>query len=663
MSSLQLYLRESRRRLSDLDTWTLQLYEGSDVAASIAAALQGLRRDAGFMGIAPIVLLVGALEDFFSGIRETGGTFSLARLRLVQSCLSSLKEGLDALESEGSCQMDAVDGLVQTLGVAAVQDSFAIKGGIAQERERGWYAAEPAAGGFWGASMEVSAERLSSLFRSFDMVLSRQVQLQASMDGLTEKLGAGELDSLRQVHWPLVMEGMESLSDCILALQEQLTALQHLPLQGVLEEVSEWAAGEARELGKKVQIEVPAVDIHMDGQILRRLPGILMSLVGMVMRYGIEDAEERLTLGKSEAGRLWILARSWESRVVLTIQDDGRGMGVETVTWQDLSGFLHTRELSADETGWDGLSAVLHEVDRLGGSLRIGSQQQGSFIEMTLPISLSFREGVCVRAGGRRLVVLAHYIQEILTVDRAHILQSNGSRQFVLRGELVPVYNLAMLLDKRLAEGQSLHRCTLMVILYLDKRWALEVDELLYRKTVLAKSLPPLLRNLEALQGLVLDGTERLIPIVHIPSILPRFQQLDDYTIRSFEVSSRRRLYSVLVVEDSAGTSLIERLLLEQAGYRVDTAGDGIEALDMLKSRHYDLVVTDIHMPRMDGFVLIKNLRRMDGYQDVPVVVVSAVTEEGMMERVVLAGGQAFISKPHFQRERLVSIVEGLLHG
>ncbi len=663
MSSRQMYLGESRRRLSDLDSWVLLLYEGSDVAAAIATALQGLRRDAGFMGIAPIERLVGALEGFFSGIRETGGAFTLARLHLVQSCLAALKEGLDALELEGNCRMDGVDGLVQALGVATVQDSFAIKGGSAQPGEGDWYAAEPATSGCCGASMEVSAERLSSLFRSFDMVLSRQVQLQASMDSLAEKLAAGELEPLRQVHWPLVVEGMTALKDGTLALQEQLTALQHLPLQGVLDEVSAWAAGEAGALGKRVQIEIPAVDIQMDGQILQRLPGILMRLIGMVMRYGLEDAEERLALGKPDAGRLSVLAHSRESCVVLTIEDDGRGMDMKAVTEQDLNGFVHTQEPSAGVTVWDGLSAVLHEVDRLGGSLRIASQQHGSSIEMFLPTSLSFREGVCVRAGGRRLVVLAHYVQEILTVDRTCILQSSGSRQFVLHGELVSVYNLAMLLDKRLAEGQAAQRCILMVVRYLGKRWALEVDELLYHKTVLAKPLPPLLRNLEVLQGLVLDGAERLIPIIHIPSILPRFQQLDDYTIRSFEVSSRRRLYSVLVVEDSAGTSLIERLLLERAGYRVDAAGDGIEALDMLKSRHYDLVVTDIHMPRMDGLVLIKNLRRMDGYQDVPVVVVSAVTEEGMMERVALAGGQAFISKPHFQRERLVSLVEDLLHG
>lgn len=678
LMSSKTYLQETQSHVSHLEVWIGRLYDGDNVIEDIIQAFQGLRRIASFVKVEPVQRLSRALGDFFVAIKDGNNKFNFFRFQLVKICLTSLKDCLQLWETSGFCQIPNLNELIQTLNIATIQDNFEIRRGETSLMEVEKVDETSSVREY----IQVPVKQLEDLFRSFDNILNEHLQVESSFISLERQVAEGSLDP--KLYWPMIREGFTLLKDNTHSLQEQVIALQHQPLQHVLDEIFLWAAVEINKLGKEIQLEIHPSDIRMNEEILRGLPKILIPVLARAIHYGIEEPQIRLARGKGAEGHISLNVRQQASRVIITIQDDGCGIDLDGIRSRILELGLATTQqirvmsdqelyrflfMPAFSQGWlwkedIGLSVVLKGIDQLRGTLYINNKKnQGSSVEIVLPTSLLFQDGICLQVGSRRIIVLAHYVEEILVIDEGQIVHSNAQRYFSFHEHIIPVYNLAMLLDRATPEKKGSSGRRIMIVVYLGKRWGLEIDDLLYHKTILSKPLPPLLKKVDILQGLIQDDNQRLVPIIHIPSVLSRFQRLEEYTIRSFEVNNIRKQYRILVVEDSITTSKIEHMILMGEGYQVDIAGDGIEAMEMLKSKHYDLVLTDIHMPRMDGFVLIKNIRRMENYQDVPVVVVSSSNEDDVENQVASIGGQAFIYKPHFQREGLVSLLGDLLHG
>ena len=183
----------------------------------------------------------------------------------------------------------------------------------------------------------------------------------------------------------------------------------------------------------------------------------------------------------------------------------------------------------------------------------------------------------------------------------------------------------------------------------------------MHYKTVVIKPVPNLLKSFEGLQGLVFDENYRIIPVLNIPNCMQRFTSVNSYDVKELEVKKSRKIYSVLVVDDSHTTRNIEKIILESENYKVATACDGIEALEKLKSYNFDLVITDIKMPRMDGFDLLHNIRHTENLKDIPVIIISSVYENDTAEKVKQLGAQGYIVKSDFERENLIAKAKELL--
>ena len=188
-------------------------------------------------------------------------------------------------------------------------------------------------------------------------------------------------------------------------------------------------------------------------------------------------------------------------------------------------------------------------------------------------------------------------------------------------------------------------------------------DEILYYKTVVIKPLPHLMKKVQGLQGVVFDENYKIIPVLNIPNCIRRFKSVSIYSEKNFQVQKAPKIYSALVVDDSHTTRNIEKIILESENYAVDTACDGIEALEKLKTRHFDLVITDIKMPRMDGFVLLHNMRHSEEFKNIPVIVISSVFENDTEEKVRKMGAQGYIVKSDFERENLIQKAREILNG
>ena len=190
---------------------------------------------------------------------------------------------------------------------------------------------------------------------------------------------------------------------------------------------------------------------------------------------------------------------------------------------------------------------------------------------------------------------------------------------------------------------------------------AVAIDSVLEYATLIFKSLPKNLGGLGYIQGIVFDESYNIVTILHMPALIERSKRLTDIDLKVRYAGGRKMDRCVLVVDDSLNSREIQKSILEAAGYGVVMSGDGIEALEKLHSQEVHLIVSDIDMPRMDGFTLIENVKRDESLRRIPVVVVSNYDDAESSERALKLGAASYIVKSDFDRTNLVEVVDRLI--
>ena len=221
------------------------------------------------------------------------------------------------------------------------------------------------------------------------------------------------------------------------------------------------------------------------------------------------------------------------------------------------------------------------------------------------------------------------------------------------RVRLIPIYSLSSLLPGQ-QESHDQVIDTILITEYSGQEIGIIVDHVQKFLTLTNNPLPAAFADFPILQGIAFDEKYDMIPILYVPEILKRFRSLRGYDIKKFEANTRRKMFRILVVDDSEITRQIESNILSEDNAFIDQACDGIKALEMAREKQYDLIVTDDKMPRMNGQILLDNLRRMENYAQIPVVVMATHPIEK---------ADAFVSKSDFTRTDLVHTVKELLHG
>ena len=327
-----------------------------------------------------------------------------------------------------------------------------------------------------------------------------------------------------------------------------------------------------------------------------------------------------------------------------------------------VSGFSTASKQSMISGRGVGLDSVRTSMDKLKGRIRVRStKNQGSTFELSLPLSLATQEGLFLQSGGTKFLVLSHYVTEIITEADSELIQLQHGTFLPLRNDLLPVYDASLILGKKGIKQKNKGKNSIVVVEYLEKRIGIMVDNIVNYMTVVVKPLPNVLKKFSAVQGVVFDENYNIIPLIHVPDLMHRMNALKEYEVKSFEVDHSKPEYFVLVADDSHTTRQIEKIILEAEGYNVTIACDGIDALEKLKNQRFDILITDIKMPRMDGIVLIENIRRMELTKNLPVIVISSVFEEETLAKVKEAGAQGYIVKSDFERGNLVAKVKELL--
>ncbi|HAH61276.1 MAG TPA: hypothetical protein DCL73_04185 [Treponema sp.] len=694
------FIAETNEHIDTINDCVISLRNdagNSDMIASVLRELHTVKGTSRMMGYPSLEQLAHGLEDVFKGIQQ--GKYKLNDQIVQLSFLTGdcVRRGLSHIHEDGTDDVD-VSAFLKVFAKAAAGELFSTD--MIEDRNN----QETAAGESSGenetdtrslgniTTIRVSIERINMIIQSFDNLITRQFRLKHQLEELKlfeQSLGSGDKNtgitgikhSVRRIR-KQIEEDLSLMENSVLNTQHLVLDLRMLPLDMLFSPLKKTIESEALALGKDVTFDIPQTDSMLDKIILEQLNDVLLHLVRNSIDHGIESPEERRALGKNPQGLISVHTRQIASYVVITVADDGNGIRYDKVRdkaagmfpeqakaiaemderglqqYLFLSGFSTREETTALSGRGVGLDIVRTSMEKIKGKIRLRSKlHEGTEFELTIPLSLATQQGLFVYAGERKFLIPSHYITEITAVSAERFIDMQNQTVITVHDQLIPVYYLSSILGGAKTETAS----SVIVVEYLEKQLAVVVDRIEQYVNVVVKPLPPLMRDFGALEGIVFDENYAIIPILHIPEIMSRLRTLPAYDIKKYEAKNERRIYTVLVVDDSNTTRQIEKTIFEASGYQVETAVDGIDALDKMRARHMDAVVTDIKMPRMDGLVLVNNIRRLEEYADTPVIIVSAVYDPEVKAQFMDAGVQAFIVKSDFQRGNLVQAVKELL--
>jgi len=495
--------------------------------------------------------------------------------------------------------------------------------------------------------------------------------------------GPDQAAAARRLHRHLVHD-RRVLHAAVEALQESLLPMRLVPASSVLEPLPPMVAEMARARGKEIDFVAQGQDLRVDRKVLQAVKDPLLHLVRNAVDHGLEPAEERLRRGKARRGRLRVSFRPQEERAIeLRVEDDGAGIDEAALRAAAVRGHhlspesaealsssearalafvsgLSTSPVVSDLSGHGlGMAIVRDRVEQLGGRVALDTAAgNGTTVRIVLPASIATFRGLLVRAGDQPYLVPIESVRRVLRVrpeDRATI----GGRHFLREGAAaMPAARLDALLG--LDTAPSGEAPIGLVLSAGEEEAALLVHELLGEREVLLKELRPPLGRVRYVSGAGRLGHGELALILRPADLLRGAQEVLSAPERPRGTAPAAPA-SILVVDDSITTRSMERNLLEAAGFQVQVAADGLEAWAALRAGAFDLVVSDVDMPRLNGFDLTARIRADARLAAVPVVLVTALESREDKERGIEVGANAYVIKSGFDQSHLLEIIQRLL--
>jgi two-component system chemotaxis sensor kinase CheA len=444
----------------------------------------------------------------------------------------------------------------------------------------------------------------------------------------------------------------------------------------------------ARDEGKELDFRVSGLEVEADRMVLQALKDPLMHILCNAVGHGLETPEERQSSGKNTIGHVTLHLETMGNRLRIVVEDDGRGIDAGQVAEAAVRrGFLSEAEAATAapdelirlifEPGFStsrlvtglagrgmGLSVVHEAVARLQGEVEFQRPARaGTRLVLSVPLSVSTQRLLFLACHGQTFALPLHAIERLLRIRLESVEVVEGRPMLVVEGQPIPLLPLAHLLQMPQAEAQATDHYLPVVILRLGvRRVAVAVDAFLAERDSLIKDLDPPASLIGTLDGGILleDGSVALV--LNPAELLNRVKPADKAPLLTpVSAVAPKQAATVLVVDDSLTTRTLEKSLLEAHGYDVRIAMDGVEALSQLRVELPDLVITDIQMPRMDGFKLLEAMKQDQRLAQVPVIVVTSMEKREDQERGLALGADAYIVKRKFDHRELLDVIRQIL--
>ncbi|MBL8299314.1 MAG: response regulator [Rhodanobacteraceae bacterium] len=468
-----------------------------------------------------------------------------------------------------------------------------------------------------------------------------------------------------------------SLQDRIhLDLQDRVLRTRTLPVSGLLPRLQRVVRQTARQLGKECEIEFLGETVELDHEIIERLAEPLVHLLRNAVDHGIEYAEQRAEQGKPRCGRIELSFRRDAGVVRILCRDDGRGLDIAAIRRKGIErelldpalevsdelvsqlifrpGFSTRNEATQTSGRGIGMDVVHHCIAQLKGSLALHSEPgRGCEFEIQLPASQVVADVLLAYTAVAPVAILLHGIERLAVVERGDLIEEAGALTARLDALNVPAYSLEALLGypARVVSPGVAHT-VLMARTGARGNAAVLVGQLGEARSVIVKSLGACVPPLPGVLGATILGDGSVAPVVDLQELIGIYRRLAQ-GFRETLAETVDTLPRVLVVDDSLSVRRSLEQLVSDAGFKVATARDGLEAVERLREHTPDLVLVDMEMPRMNGLELTSFIRKNESTRTIPVIMITSRTTERHRDLARQAGVDLILSKPYSEEELL----------
>lgn len=446
----------------------------------------------------------------------------------------------------------------------------------------------------------------------------------------------------------------------------------------------------ARSLNKNISLEIIGKETPVDRDILEKLEAPLNHLIRNACDHGIEGPQERLAAGKNEKGKIKINARHSGGMLILTISDDGYGIDKEKVkkniisrnllpknivaTLRDeeifdflfLPGFSTSKDVTDISGRGVGLDVVRKAMQEISGKITVVSTKGlGTTFSLQLPITRSVLRALSVEINNEPYAIPLSRIDSILRIQQKDIHTLENRAYFHLEGNNIAMFSASQVLG--LTPSNIHHENTISVVILREKEniYSLVVDKIISETELVVRPLDARLGKIPCVAATSITDEGIPVLILDVEDLLKYIERLllGKTSIESFSPKEHKKKHikKVLVVDDSLTVRETERRLLENAGYQVDLALDGVDGWNTLRETSFDLIITDIDMPRMNGFELISLIRNDPNLKNIPIVIISYKDRKEDRVNGMEAGANYYLTKSSFKDQTFVNAVKDLI--
>ncbi len=472
-------------------------------------------------------------------------------------------------------------------------------------------------------------------------------------------------------------------------LQQDLLRVRMVPLYSVAERLYRTVRQTARDVDKRAQLDIQGGDLEIDRSVLEKVTAPLEHLLRNALAHGIETSEVRRTAGKAEFGEIVLSARQSGNEMLLTVKDDGAGLNyarirekaeagglllpgvepTESLLAQMIfaAGFSTADTVSQVSGRGVGMDVVKSEISALGGRIDITSTPgAGTTFNIYLPLTLAMTQSVMIQAAKHDYALPAPLVQQVLELKPHELEQAMVAGELTWRGARYPFSYLPHLLGDTEAVHEVQRYNPVVLLKSGSSQVAVLLDAIEGTREIVVKNIGPQIARITGVAGATVRGDGRVILILNpVPlalrwASLPRTAMDRMAPAEAAEVSAALQPPLVLVVDDSLTVRKITTRLLTREGFRVDSAKDGVDALEKMHDLTPDVVLLDVEMPRMDGFELARVMRSDARLKVVPIIMITSRTADKHRNHAMEIGVNVYLGKPYQEQQLLDSIAEQL---
>ncbi len=533
-------------------------------------------------------------------------------------------------------------------------------------------------------TIRVDVKRLDHLMNLIgELVLAKNRLIKINDDVEERYEGESFLEELNQV--------VSIVSIVTTDLQIAVMKTRMLPIGKVFNKFPRMIRDLSRELNKKIELEIFGEDTELDKSIVEEIGDPLVHIIRNSCDHGIEIPEIRLEQGKSETGTIKLKAYNEGNQIVIQIDDDGKGLDVEMLKRKSLEKGLIT-EKEADnmsdkeafglifKPGFStatvvtnvsgrgvGMDVVKTNIEKVNGIIDIDSEIGiGTSMKLKIPLTLAIIQALLVGVQEEHYAIPLASVLETVRISKDEVYTVEGRSVMRLREDVLSLVHIGDIFEVERILDSSEYAYVVVLGLGTSKL-GLIVDTLVGQEEIVIKSLGEFLKGIDGIAGATIRGDGGVTLIVDVVAIMDMAKHVkatalidttSDAAMLTHE-KTKASDYTVMIVDDSKTDRTIMRKALEPLGVTLVEAGDGQEALAILKQGDYnfDAMLVDIEMPRMDGYSLATEIKKYNRYKNLPLIAVTSRTGKSDRMRGVESGMVEYITKP-YSSDYLMSVVQ-----